>query len=134
MSMPNLPFSVDKILGWPISIRIRIPECEVIIEDDRIFYIGYIYSFLNIVSQFFKCEFWGMNPDNHESLVSIFFVPIGKIWKRSLTIDTRVRPEIYDNHFSLETRHSEWIRVDPIRETRRNLRCLSRIRYIQGNT
>ena len=116
MSMSDLALSIDEVFGWPVSIRIQIPESEVIIENNWIGYICCYYCFLYIVFYFFKSEFRSMDTDDDESLISILRIPCGEIWERSLTVDTRVCPEVDDDHFSLQTRHRERIGIDPVRE------------------
>ena len=88
MSMSDLAFSIDEVFGWPISIRIQIPESEVIIENDWIGYICCSDCFSYVIFYFFKSEFRSMDTDDDESLVSILRIPSSEIWERSLTVDT----------------------------------------------
>ena len=116
MSMSNFSFSIDKVFRWPISIVIEIPESEVIIQNDWIGYICCGDCLFYITLNFLESEFRSMDSDDNESLVSIFAIPGSEIWESALTVDTRVCPKIDDDNFSLQARHREWIRVDPVRE------------------
>lgn len=135
MGVSNTTFSIDKIFGRPISIRVQIPESEIIVENHWIGDSSICDRFFYIVTKFLECKFRSMHTDYNKSLIPIFLVPCGEIWEGSLTIDTRIRPKIDDDNFSLETCHRERIGIDPVGESGRNFWGKSWICYIQfGDT
>ena len=100
--MSDFSRSVDEVFRWPILIIIGIPEREIIIEDDWICYTRIFDCLFDIRSFFLEGELWSMHSDDDESLISVLFVPSSEIWKSTLTVDTRVCPEVDDHDFSLE--------------------------------
>jgi hypothetical protein len=112
--MTDAALSIDEVLRWPVSIVIQIPQSEVIIQNDWISYLGFCDCFFDIIFDLLKCEFRSMDTDDDETLISILRIPSSEIWESSLTVDTRVCPEVYNYDFALQARHGEGIRVDPI--------------------
>lgn len=129
MIMPDITISIDKVFCWPISVIIGVPEGIVIIEYDWIFDVVVFYSLFDIRLDMFKSKLGSMDTDNHESLITIFFIPFDEVWKGSLTVDTRVGPEVYKDDFPFELLHREGIRVDPVLQASQ---FWSRIRMING--
>ncbi len=113
MKMSKLSLLVYKIFGWPVSIIVSSPECEIIIEYNWVFNPGFFHCFFYICFLAFKCKFWCMCPDNNKSLISIFFIERYQIWQGSLTINTRVCPKIDNYYLSFQRLLCQWFTINP---------------------
>lgn len=88
MRMPHIPFSVDEVFRRPILILIRIPEIKGIIKYDGVRYICSLHGLLDICSLLLEGKLWSMYPKYDESLISVFLIPSGQIWKGALAVNT----------------------------------------------
>lgn len=84
--MPDESIFVYEILGWPVEVIVRVPDIKIIVESNSIFDVCLFYGFLDIGSFFFESKLWGMYPNDHETIITVFFIPRCECGECSLTV------------------------------------------------
>ena len=100
MVIADISIFIYEVFPRPVPVLVCLPRRIIIIQHDWIANSIFFYSSFYIIVLFLKIEFWGVHPDDHESFISILFIPRGDMGKCSDAINAAVCPKINKNHFA----------------------------------
>src|SRR6185437_2196674 len=114
----DLPLCIDEIFGGPVLIVKRIPDLVVAVQRNRIGYAEFLNCLLHVRHLLFEVELRRVHPKYHQTAVLILLRPRTHIGHRTNAVDTRVVPEVDEDHLPLQLFRRQLLGVDPSRRSR----------------
>jgi hypothetical protein len=105
--VPDSPFRVGDVDGWPKSVGERLPDPVVAVERDGILDGHVLHRLAHIVDVAFKRELRGVDADHDQSLILVPLGPRAEIGERAEPVDAGKGPEVDENDLPLQIRRAE---------------------------
>lgn len=79
MIITDEAISVDEVFSWLIAVPKRIPGAIIIVLDHWILDAIFIQCHLDVVSFLFEIKFRGVDADDGQTCIPLFFIPCRQI-------------------------------------------------------
>jgi hypothetical protein len=100
---------VDEVERRPVVVIERAPDLVVVVDRDRIVDLSRLDRLTDAVDLVLESELRRMDPDNHESVVSVRPRPRADVRLLAKPVDACQGPEVHEDDVTPQLGGTEWL-------------------------
>jgi hypothetical protein len=113
MAVADPAVAVDEVDGGPVPVRQRLPDGEVVVEDDRVVDAQLADGAAHVLEVVLEPELRAMHSDDDEPAVAVSLGPSADVRQGPQPVDARVRPDVDEDDAPAQLLGPERFGVQP---------------------
>ena len=105
--------AIDEVQGGPVAVRQRLPDGEVVVDDDRVVDAQLAGRMTHVVEVVLEAELGAVHADDDEPAVAVPLGPRSDVRQRPQPVDARVRPDVDEDDAPAQLLGRERLGVQP---------------------